>query len=470
MLFSSTVFLFCFLPFVSLMYLCAAKSVRPYILLAASLFFYAWGEPKYLAVMLVVCGINYAAAIGISLSTRPLRRKIILILGVASDLCVLGYFKYLNFFMENFNQFLGGNFYLLDIVMPIGISFFIFQSLSYVVDVYREDAEVQKNFAKLVLYISFFPQLIAGPIVKYHDIEADLADNRSSIHDVACGMRRFIIGLGKKVLIANPLGAVADPIFNAGFENADWSIAWLGAIAYSLQLFFDFSGYSDMAIGLGRIFGFHFLENFNYPYISKSITEFWRRWHISLGTWFKEYVYIPLGGNRHGKWRTAINLFFVFCVTGMWHGANWTFILWGMWHGVLVVAERICGMRNISESGFCGILRHIYTILAFVIGWTMFRANDVADGLGFIAAMFGFYQSENVPVTIGAYLSGKSVLVLATAVLFCMPVGSWIGKWRSFRNCFAGRMTYDTSLICVLLLSIASLAASTYNPFIYFRF
>lgn len=471
MLFSSTVFLFCFLPIASVLYLCAVKPLKPYILLAASLFFYAWGEPKYLAVMLIVCSINYVAAIAVSQRSSFLGKKGILALAVFSDICVLGYFKYLNFFLSNFNRWGRADFYLLDIVMPIGISFFVFQSISYVVDVYRGDAEVQKNFAKLVLYISFFPQLIAGPIVKYHDIAADLADNQSCVHDVACGMRRFIIGLGKKVLIANPLGAVADPIFDAGFENADCSIAWLGAIAYSLQLFFDFSGYSDMAIGLGRMFGFHFLENFNYPYISRSITEFWRRWHISLGTWFKEYVYIPLGGNRRGKWRTYINLFFVFCVTGMWHGANWTFILWGMWHGLLIVGERICGIRrNAAGQTSWDILRHIYTILAFIIGWTMFRANDVTDGLGFISVMFGIYQTETAPITVGAYLSGKTVLVLAAAVLFSMPVGKWMAEWPFFRNCFMGQITYDTSLVGVLLLSMASLAASTYNPFIYFRF
>lgn len=470
MVFSSTVFLFCFLPLVSLLYLCVARSFRQYVLLISSLFFYAWGEPSYLSVMLLVCGGTYAAAVWIDQAKTSLLRKCVLVGIVGVDLCVLGYFKYMNFFLENLNRFLGTDFYLLNVVMPIGISFFIFQSISYVIDIYRGVAEVQKSFAKLTLYISFFPQLIAGPIVKYHDIESDLRRNNSTLEDVVCGMRRFIVGLGKKVLIANPLGAIADPIFNNGFENADWSIAWLGAIAYSLQLFFDFSGYSDMAIGLGRIFGFHFLENFNYPYISRSITEFWRRWHISLGTWFKEYVYIPLGGNRQGKYRTYLNLLLVFFVTGMWHGANWTFILWGMWHGLFIVAERFCGVKTTADTASYGWLRHAYTILAFVIGWTMFRADTVEEGLGFIGTMFGIVQPDALSVTINAYLTGKSLLVLALSILFSMPVGkSLSGVIMSHKNT-TGQLVYDTSLIGVLVLSITSLAASTYNPFIYFRF
>lgn len=470
MLFSSTVFLFCFLPIVGLLYLCVNRALKQYVLLFSSLFFYAWGEPSYLAIMLLVCVISYSAALGIA-QCRARKRKIWLLAGaVLCDLLILGYFKYFDFLIENINRGFGTDLYLLHIVMPIGISFFTFQALSYVVDVYRGDAGVQRSFAKLVLYISFFPQLIAGPIVKYHDIEEDINHNKSSLGDVAYGMRRFIIGLGKKVLIANPLGAIADPIFDHGFANADLSVAWLGAITYSLQLFFDFSGYSDMAIGLGRMFGFHFLENFNYPYISKSITEFWRRWHISLGTWFREYVYIPLGGNRHGKWRTCINLLVVFAVTGLWHGANWTFVLWGMWHGLFIVIERLCGIKGESTMHSHAWFRHAYTILVFVVGWTMFRADTVEEGLRFLAVMFGIYSPEAVEMTAFYYLTFKNAIIIGIALLLSMPLGAKFcqSQWVEKKVC--GRAVLDTYLIGVLVLSIASLAASTYNPFIYFRF
>lgn len=417
--------------------------------------------------MILICVINYITALGIDHVIIHNQKELLLAIAVLLDIGVLGYFKYFNFFVENVNALFSSQLYLQNIIMPIGISFFIFQSLSYVVDVYRGDAKVQKNFAKLTLYISFFPQLIAGPIVKYHDIEKDLVSHSSTLGDVIYGVRRFIIGLGKKVLIANQLGLLADSIFNNGFEQADISIAWLGAIAYSLQLFFDFSGYSDMAIGLGRIFGFHFLENFNYPYISSSITEFWRRWHISLGTWFKEYVYIPLGGNRKGKYRTYFNLLVVFLITGMWHGANWTFILWGLWHGFFIVGERICGIKDkYAESKIHRFLKHMYTIIVFVIGWTLFRADTVQEGIGFIGTMLGIYHPQVIMNDITYYLTGKTIFILLIAMLFSVPIKISISsKWNVIRN-----ILYDTFLICILLVSIAFLAASTYNPFIYFRF
>lgn len=469
MLFSSTVFLFIFIPSLVATYLIVNRSVKPYILLLGSLFFYAWGEPRYLGVMLFICIINYLAARFIAGSSTPIARRVFLFLCILGDLGTLGYFKYYNFFIENIDTFLHTDFPVLNIVMPIGISFFTFQALSYVVDVYRHDAKVQKSFARLTLYISFFPQLIAGPIVKYHDIERDIEHNNSTFDDVVYGIRRFIIGLGKKVLLANSLGSVADQIFNTGYGGADIYVAWLGAITYSLQLYFDFSGYSDMAIGLGRIFGFHFLENFNYPYISKSITEFWRRWHISLGTWFKEYLYIPLGGNRKGHLRTYVNLGIVFLITGMWHGASWTFILWGAWHGLFIIAERMIGV-NKWEDNKLPVFRHVYTTLAFVIGWTMFRAKTITEGLGFIATMFHIHTPQYVPYSVGAYLDSKTVIVLVLAMLGCTPFVRLLldkcmnaaGKWQAgIQNAY---------LLGVFVLSIAYLAASTYNPFIYFRF
>ena len=469
MLFSSTIFLFCFLPTVALLYWMAKKPLQQYVLLFGSLLFYAWGEPKNLAVMLLICLGSYISALAVQEIKNDICRRAAVFFAVILDLGILGYYKYANFFIENINEGFHAGLPLMHVIMPIGISFFTFQAMSYVIDVYRGVVQAQRSFQKLVLYISFFPQLIAGPIVKYHDIEKDLENNTSSLDDVLYGIKRFIIGLGKKVLIANQLGTIADPIFNNGYQSADMSLAWLGAVAYSLQLFFDFSGYSDMAIGLGRIFGFHFLENFNYPYISKSITEFWRRWHISLGTWFKEYVYIPLGGNRHGKYRTYLNLWIVFLVTGIWHGANWTFILWGMWHGLFILIERLAGIKS-ADTGRFAWLRHIYTTLAFIIGWTMFRADTVSEGLGFIGTMFGLVEPETALFKVGYFLTMKSSLVMVLALLFSLPIGRWVSEMKFIADTALGRSLRNAGIICILLLSIAHLAASTYNPFIYFRF
>lgn len=469
MLFSSTVFLFIFLPVLLLAYMTAKKELKFYILLIASLFFYGWGEPRYLGMMLLMCVASYGTAQIIATTQKDKYRKLVLLVTILFDIGLLFYFKYLDFFRENINLIFHSDLPILNIIMPIGISFFTFQALSYVIDVYRGDVKVQRNLMKLTLYVSFFPQLIAGPIVKYHDIEQDLENNHVTFEDVVYGSKRFIVGLGKKVLLANSLGAIADPIFNAGFVGADMAIAWLGAVSYSLQLYFDFSGYSDMAIGLGRIFGFHFLENFDYPYISKSITEFWRRWHISLGTWFKEYVYIPLGGNRKGNIRTYINLGVVFLVTGLWHGANWTFILWGIWHGIFVITERAFGVNKIKQSAL-DPLRHLYTILAFVMGWTLFRTDTIKEGIGFIAAMFHVYVPSIMPFTIDYYLTPRACIILIIALLVSTPLMDTL----LHRICnLAGRfnnLLEEGYILCVLILSISYLAASTYNPFIYFRF
>ena len=469
MLFSSTVFLFLFLPLLLLGCLILKRDLRLWLLLFASIFFYAWGEPRYVAVMLIICVISYVTALTLDNATQSWKRKGILLLCLLVDLGVLGYFKYFDFILDNVNILLNKDYALRHIVMPIGISFFIFQAISYVVDVYRKEVKAQKSLAKLVLYISFFPQLIAGPIVQYHDIEHDLENNHVTLDDVAYGMERFIIGLSKKVLLANPLGSLADPIFNTGYHSADISIAWLGAIAYSLQLYFDFSGYSDMAIGLGRIFGFHFLENFNYPYISQSITEFWRRWHISLGAWFREYVYIPLGGNRKGKFFTYLNLGIVFLLTGIWHGANWTFILWGIWHGAFIILERALGLNRSRNEKF-NWWKHGYTILAFVIGWTVFRAENVQEGIGFIGTMFHVYMPESVPFSLSYYLSFKMILILLVAIVLSTPIGAKVGYWGMEHIGRVGVLLKYTSLLCLFILSASYLAASTYNPFIYFRF
>lgn len=468
MLFSSMSFLFIFLPIVSAAYLLARKDLRNYILLVASLLFYAWGEPSYLAIMLLTVIINYIGAIYISRSKDKQHRLDLLILTVLADFGFLFYFKYFNFLLENINITFYTGIDFIDVVMPIGISFYTFQALSYVVDVYRGEVKAQRDIYKLALYICLFPQLIAGPIVKYHDVEAQIDGRKVDFDKVVYGVKRFIIGLSKKMLIANTLGAVADKVFCQSVDQFDTFTAWIGAIAYSLQLFYDFSGYSDMAIGLGAIFGFKFLENFNYPYISRSITEFWRRWHISLSTWFKEYLYIPLGGNRVSKTRNYLNLFIVFLTTGIWHGASWNFIFWGLWHGMFIIVERITGWHKKDGGILLSSLQHIYTILAFVIGWVMFRADNMSYAWSYIKNMFGLVKEHDISYKMLYYVDNVELLAFAAGVVCAMPVFKTMldikydYKWL--------RAGVNVWLLWLFLLSVSSIAASTYNPFIYFRF
>ena len=414
MLFSSIVFLSIFFPSLIFVYFIVKKSFRNYVLLIYSLIFYAWGEPRYLSVMLCVILVNYLAAILIDGSEN---KNIILICDILLNLSILVYFKYFNFIIYNINRIRGNTFPILNIVMPIGISFFIFQTLSYVFDVYKNEVPVQKNIYKLSLYVSFFPQLIAGPIVKYHEIQKEINNRNETLDNIYLGLFRFSIGLGKKVLIANTLGETVDKIFMIDIINTiDYKIAWIGAICYSLQLYFDFSGYSDMAIGLGKVFGFHFLENFNYPYISKSITEFWRRWHISLGTWFKEYLYIPLGGNRKSPLRTYVNLFIVFLSTGIWHGAKWTFIIWGLWHGIFIIIEKKIGIEKYNKK-YEILIRHIYTFLIIIIGWIFFRAENVSYGIKFLKIMFGISKNTKIPYDVMYFLDRKIILILLIGIV-----------------------------------------------------
>ena len=466
MLFSSTIFLFVFLPLVVGGYFLCPRRGRNGWLLAASLFFYAWSEPRYLLVMLFTITLNYAGArlLGIPSYGKGMRRGILSLVCVL-NLGMLGYFKYADFLISNLNLAFGSHLGTLGILMPIGISFFTFQSLSYVIDVYRRKVPAQRSLPKTALFVSLFPQLIAGPILKYHDICKQIDDRRETVADVAAGLRRFVAGLGKKVLIANTMGAVADPIFALEAWNAP--LAWLGALAYALQLYFDFSGYSDMAIGLGRIFGFRILENFNYPYISKSITEFWRRWHISLGSWFREYLYFPLGGSKRGTARTALNLFLVFLVTGLWHGANWTFIAWGLWHGCFIILERIFGFTRTGGRFKQGVL-HLYAIAAFGLGWVVFRADSLLDAWRYYQAMFGFGDDSAVSFSVSYFVSLQVLLVLMVGILASTPV------FRLLKNRLPQRFWTQAAtqfyVLVVLFLSILSIASGTYNPFIYFRF
>ena len=464
MLFSSMTFVFMFLPVVCALYLLSNKRFHNPILLAASIIFYAWGEPRYLAIMLLTILINYAGAIAVEKFNS--HKKFWLISTIVVDLGLLIYFKYFNFIIDNINNLFHAHISALDVIMPIGISFYTFQALSYVIDVFRGDCKAQKDVYKLALYICLFPQLIAGPIVKYHDVAEQIEDREVNFDKVNIGVKRFIIGLSKKMLIANTLGAIADKIFTQPADTFSPLVAWLGSISYTLQLYYDFSGYSDMAIGLGLIFGFQFMENFNYPYISKSITEFWRRWHISLSTWFKQYLYIPLGGNRISKNRTYINLGIVFLLTGVWHGASWNFVFWGLWNGFFIILEKMTGWHNDTDKVPVKILKHIYTIFVFVLGWVMFRADNMTYAWTYLKNMFGLVPVHDITYTMMYYVDNVEIVTLLAGILCAMPI---------FKNMIyvenkAAKLAVNVWLIVLFILSSAAIAASTYNPFIYFRF
>lgn len=468
MLFSSMTFVFMFLPIVCAIYLLVRPEIRNYILLAASMLFYAWGEPRYLAIMILTIMINYYGAYFISRSRNLIHRKLFLVATILVDLSFLFYFKYFNFVLDNINHLFHAHIDFIDVIMPIGISFYTFQALSYVVDVYRGEVKAQRDIYKLALYITLFPQLVAGPIVKYHDVAEQISYRTVTFDKVLYGVKRFIIGLAKKMLIANTLGAVADKIFVQPVEQFDTFTAWIGAIAYTLQLYYDFSGYSDMAIGLGSIFGFKFLENFNYPYISKSITEFWRRWHISLSTWFKEYLYIPLGGNRVSKRRNLFNLFVVFLATGIWHGASWNFVFWGLWHGMFIIFEKITGWHKRDGGLKINMAQHLYTIFAFVIGWVMFRADNMAYAYDYIKNMFGLISEHQIMYKLPYYIDNIEIIAFTAAVFCAMPLFKGMLDVKYKHKVL--RTLVNVWLILLFVLSSAEIAASTYNPFIYFRF
>ncbi len=466
MLFSSMSFIYVFLPVVCLLYLAARKELHNPVLLTASILFYAWGEPRYLAIMLVTIMVNYLGALLVE--KYPLKKKFTLVITIVANLGFLIYFKYFNFILENINSIFHTNIDFIKVIMPIGISFYTFQAMSYLIDVFRGECRAQKDIYKLALYICLFPQLIAGPIVKYHDVAEQIDSREVNFEKVDIGVKRFIIGLAKKMLIANTMGAIADKIFVQAPDTFTPLVAWIGSLAYTMQLFYDFSGYSDMAIGLGLIFGFRFMENFNYPYISKSITEFWRRWHISLSTWFKQYLYIPLGGNRISKNRTYINLAIVFFLTGLWHGASWNFIFWGLWNGFFIILEKMTGWHKETDKPFINFLKHLYTIFVFVLGWVMFRADNMNYALTYIKNMFGLVKVHDISYGISYYGDTVEVLTFIIAVVCAMPVFSKILEIKEERKIL--RSIVNIWLIILFILSTAAIAASTYNPFIYFRF
>lgn len=467
MVFSSMVFLCVFLPVVFLLYYSIPfLKFRNVLLIIVSLLFYAYGEPLYVLLMIISTMLNYILGRMLGQSEQRFR-KVILAFAVVCNLGILTFFKYADMIIATGNTLLKGDMKLLHLPLPIGLSFFTFQAMSYVIDVYRGEVEYQKNYGNVLLYISFFPQLIAGPIVKYHDIQEQIMHRTGSLEQIAGGFRRFISGLGKKVLISNAMAVTADAVFGASVEELSICSAWIGALAYMMQIYFDFSGYSDMAIGLGHMFGFSFLENFNYPYISRNIKEFWRRWHISLSTWFKEYLYIPLGGNRKGKVRTCINKIIVFLCTGLWHGANWTFVVWGIFHGIFLLVEEVLPIRKLPK-----ILGHLYSVFVVCIGFVIFRADTLLQGAGVIGKMFtGWNFSGNQTAFAVEQLTPVFLVMFAAAFIGCMPIGPYIKKKVAGTNAemVLRPVSYVFSLL-LLVLCMFSLASGSYNPFIYFRF
>ena len=489
MLFTEPTFLFLFLPILLGLYFIRGSRAHAgygnWLLLAASVIFYARGGGAFTWLMLGSIAFNYWMAIAVDRAhgTPAAARR--LAFAITVDLAVLGVFKYANFFVDNVNALLGSAgvrpMAMPTVLLPIGISFFTFHAISYVIDVSRRDADAQKSPVHAALYLLLFPQLIAGPIIRYRDIADQLARRVVSIDDFACGVRRFIIGLAKKVLIANAVAGPADRIF--GLPRAELSAghAWLGIVCYTLQIYFDFSGYSDMAIGLGRMFGFRFPENFRWPYVATSITAFWRRWHISLSTWFRDYLYIPLGGNRVSPARRYANLVTVFFLCGLWHGASWNFVIWGLWHGSFLVIERLVLSRNrlpdhpITQSPDTGVLAwpmwpHLYTLAIVMIGWVFFRAETLPQAIGFLQSMAGLTAAAPTPYAVAWYLTPELWLALAAGAIGSAP---WVPALAARLD--AGRswtvpVLNTAALMALLVLSIMSMAARTYNPFIYFRF
>ena len=464
MVFSSMVFLCVFLPAAFCLHLLLpGMRAKNFLLVVASLVFYAYGEPIYVILLVASSAGNYILA---RLTGEcPKIRKLTMTLAVVINLSLLVIFKYSGFLVDTFNSVTGAGIPVPQVRMPIGISFFTFQALSYVIDVYRGDASVQKNFGKVLLYISFFPQLIAGPIVKYHDVEAEINNRKQTPEEIGKGIRRFIAGLSKKVLIANTMGLVADNLFGAAATGITGPGAWLGAVSYMLQIYFDFSGYSDMALGLGMMFGFHFHENFDYPYISASIREFWRRWHMSLSGWFKEYLYIPLGGNRRGKFRTVVNKMIVFVCTGIWHGASFNFLFWGIYHGFFLMLEEYIPFIGKKGGKLKSFFQHVYALLVVCVGFVFFRADTMKQGCFWIREMFTDFgwKASAMSLTL-QQLTPVYLVTLAAALVAAVPVNSMLKKYKWYEG-----FTYVLSL-AGFALCVLSLAGGTYNPFIYFRF
>ncbi len=473
MLFSSTFFLYIFLPLILILYyaVCKKQTSRNMLLLISSLGFYAWGEPKFVLVMLLSIIINYYFGLLVDQSRGTPKVRWHLTLMVIFNLGIMGIFKYLGFAVETINLVSGIGLTVPQIALPIGISFFTFQSISYVVDVYRGHGKVLKNPLDVGLYISFFPQLIAGPIVRYETIANEIHHRKETEEDFASGIVRFIIGLSKKVLLSNQFALIADKAYALESSGTlSVGLAWLGAISYMLQIYYDFGGYSDMAIGLGKMFGFHFNENFNYPYIAKSVSDFWRRWHISLGTWFRDYVYIPLGGSRVGKVKLFRNLFVVWLLTGIWHGANWTFIVWGIYFGLLLMLEKFTGLDKwLTKSKVIG---HVYTLLIVLISWVFFRADSLGSAISYLKYMFGIGDMPvSSPLTTLYFKENLSIFIIG--ILAALPFSTWMKRWYAMKSKKVQKAMKGLAMLILAILfftAVSYLVKGTYNPFIYFNF
>ena len=466
MLFSSIPFLYYFLPIVLILYFIVPKMLKNTVLLLASLYFYHWGEPKYVVLMVLSIAVGYVFGLLIEKYRGRTLSKVFLWLSVAFDLAMLGYFKYADFFISNVNALTGLSLPLLRIALPIGISFYTFQILSYSVDVYRGDVPAQKNPINLAAYIALFPQLIAGPIVRYSDVALQLDNRTHSFDKASAGIRRFILGLSKKILIANALGELCDIFKSSGDKSV--LFYWLYGISFCLHIYFDFSGYSDMAIGLGKIFGFDFLENFNYPYISRSVTEFWRRWHMSLGSWFRDYVYIPLGGNRVSKPRWFFNILVVWMLTGFWHGAAWNFIIWGLYFAVLLVIEKLWLLKKLEHVK---VLGRVYVLFFVLISFVIFNAADMGEAFAYIGGMFGAGGIPLVSAEFVYYLKSFA-LVLVFALIGATP-GPKMLISRIRENASAAKVLNviePVVLVGMMILMTAYLVDGSFNPFLYFRF
>ncbi len=474
MVFSSTIFLFFFLPFTLVGYYLINPIFRNSFLLMMSVFFYAWGEPKFIFIMLGSIFINYIFGLLVDKYRNNKKiAKLFVTLMVIFNVMLFFIYKYLNFTIENLNLFFGNKIPQTNILLPIGISFFTFQAMSYVFDVYRNNGKVQKNPLNVALYIMLFPQLIAGPIVRYETVSNAINYRTETIDDFSEGVKRFIVGLSKKIIISNSVALIADKAFGyTDFSQLSVGLSWLGALAYSLQIYYDFSGYSDMAIGLGKMFGFHFDENFNYPYISKSVSEFWRRWHISLSTWFRDYVYFPMGGSRvEKKSRLVFNLFVVWLLTGIWHGASWNFIAWGLYYFLILTFEKLSGIPNKFSNLFSKTLYRIFTLLYVLFGWVLFRANNLRYAIDFVKSMFMLNNNLIVDKSL-IFLIQENLVILIISVIFCAPA---LKSFSKYVDTYV--ISYKLSIIMkpvlyaiLFIICVSFTITSTYNPFIYFNF
>ncbi len=460
------IFIFAFLPILCILYyLVPDRAYRNVLLCAASLLFYAWGEPRYIFLMIASITANYFFGLLIERSGAVNKRKLFLALAVVCNILALGFFKYSGFFIKNFNILFHTSFHMQNLPLPIGISFYTFQALSYIIDVYRQKTQAQKNFLNLMLYISLFPQLIAGPIVRYTDIENEIRERRESFDSFINGLEQFIIGLAAKVIIANNMAVIADAVF-ADYKNANAAILWIAAAAYTFQIYFDFAGYSRMAIGLGRMFGFHFPQNFNYPYLANSITEFWRRWHITLSSWFRDYVYIPLGGSRCSRIKLVRNILITWMLTGFWHGAEWNFILWGLYYGLLLLIEKLYTGRLMAKLP--AAISTALTLFFVIMGWVLFRTTNSSDLFSIFTRLF-----TPAAVSTGQYIA-EHADTMSKLFFFIPAVGASLPQlrtlYRKLHSSTGGFAVELFCMICLFVLSVCLLIASTYNPFIYFRF